>query len=179
MFIVSSIKFSLFYLLLCIAYLLFNQINVIISNDMVISFCGHRDFTPDAEKEKTIIDILLKYAETEQEVICYTGGYGAFDWFATSCIRKAQAIAKNIRNCLIIPYITTSHLDRISLHTKEFDEIIYPPLENIPPKFAIIRRNEWMIDNCDLLIAYVKYSWGGAARTLGYARRKEVRILLV
>lgn len=161
------------------AYLLFNQINVIISNGMVISFCGHREFTPDAEKEKTIIDTLLKYAQLEQEVICYTGGYGAFDWLAASCIRKAQAIAKNIKNCLIIPYITSSYLDRISLHTKEFDEIIYPPLEDVPSKFAIIRRNEWMIDNCNLLIAYVKYNWGGAAKTLEYARRKGKTILLI
>lgn len=146
---------------------------------MVISFCGHREFTPDAEKEKTIIDTLLKYAQTEQEIICYTGGYGAFDWFTASCINKAKKAAPNIVSCLIIPYITASHLDRISLHTKEFDEIIYPPLENIPPKFAIIRRNEWMIDNSDLLIAYVKYSWGGAARTLEYAKRQRIGILSI
>lgn len=128
------------------------------SNDMVISFCGHREFTPVAEKEKTIIDILLKYAETEQKVVCYTGGYGAFDWFAASCIRKAQAMAKNIRNCLIIPYITAAYLDRIRIHIEEFDEIIYPPLENVPYRLAIIRRNEWMVDNSKLLIAYVKDS---------------------
>lgn len=146
---------------------------------MVISFCGHRDFTPDAEKEKTIIDILLKYAETEQEVICYTGGYGAFDWFAASCINKAKKAAHNIVNCLVVPYITSSYLERISLHTKELDEVIYPPLENIPPKFAIIRRNEWMIDNSDLLIAYVKYSWGGAAKTLEYAKRRGKPILSI
>lgn len=159
--------------------MLFNQINAIISNDMVISFCGHRDFTPDADKEKTIIDILLKYAETEQEIVCYTGGYGAFDWFAASCINKAKKAAHNIVNCLVIPYITHSYLARISLHTKEFDEIIYPPLEDVPPKFAIIQRNEWMIDNSDLLIACVKYSWGGAARTLECAKKKKLRILSI
>lgn len=159
--------------------MLFNQINVIISNDMVISFCGHREFTPDAEKEKIIMDILLKFAETEQEVICYTGGYGAFDWFAASCIRKAQRIAKNIRNCLIIPYITASYLDRIKDRKNEFDEIIYPPLESVPPRLAIIRRNKWMVDNSDLLIAYVNYSWGGAAKTLEYAKRRRIEIIFI
>lgn len=146
---------------------------------MVISFCGHRDFTPDAEKEKTIIDTLLKYAETEQEVVCYTGGYGAFDWFAASCIRKAQTTAKNIRNCLIIPYITSSYLDRIKIHIEEFDEIIYPPLESVPLRLAIIRRNEWMVDNSELLIVCVKFSWGGASRTLEYAKRKGKPILSI
>ena len=172
MFIVSSIRFLIFYILLCIAYLLFNQINVIISNDMVISFCGHREFAPNAEKEKFIIDTLIKYASTTDKLYCYTGGYGAFDWFAASCINKAKKAAPNIVSCLIIPYITISYLDRISLHTKKFDEIIYPPLESVPLRLAIIRRNKWMIDNSKLLIAYVKYSWGGAARTLEYAKRK-------
>ncbi len=146
---------------------------------MVISFCGHRDFTPDAEKEKTIIDILLKYAETEKKVICYTGGYGAFDWFAASCVRKAQVKAKNIRNCLIIPYITPSYLDRIKIYKEEFDEIIYPSLEGVPLRFAIIRRNEWIIDNSDLLIACVKCSWGGTAKTLQYAKRKKLTIIYI
>lgn len=146
---------------------------------MVISFCGHREFIPDAEKEKFIIDTLIKYANTTDKLYCYTGGYGAFDWFAASCINKAKKAAPNILSCLIIPYITASHLDRISLHEKEFDEIIYPPLENVPPKFAIIHRNEWMIDNCNLLIAYVKYNWGGAAKTLEYAKKRGVKILLV
>ena len=33
-----------------------------------------------------------------------------------------------------------------------------------------------MVDNSKLLIAYVKYSWGGASRTLEYAKRKGVEI---
>lgn len=146
---------------------------------MVISFCGHREFIPDAEKEKYIIDTLIKYANITDKLYCYTGGYGTFDWFAASCINRAKKATHNIVSCLIIPYITASHLDRISLHTKEFDEIIYPPLENVPPKFAIILRNEWMIDNSDLLIAYVKYSWSGAARTLEYAKKKGIKILSI
>lgn len=146
---------------------------------MVISFCGHREFIPDAEKEKFIIDTLINYANTTDKLYCYTGGYGAFDWFAASCINKAKKAAPNILSYLIIPYITASHLDKICLYTKEFDEIIYPPLEDVPPKFAIIRRNEWMIDNSDLLIACVKYSWGGAAKTLEYAKKRGKPILSI
>ena len=52
--------------------------------------------------------------------------------------------------------------------------MIYPALENVPPKYAIIRRNEWMIDKADLLIAYVTHGWGGAARTYRYAKQKGI-----
>lgn len=62
---------------------------------------------------------------------------------------------------------------------RRFDDIIYPPIENVPYKYAIIRRNEWMIDVADFVIAYVKYSWGGAARSLEYAKRKKKNIIQI
>ena len=39
------------------------------------------------------------------------------------------------------------------------------------------KRNEWMVEQADLVIAYVKYSWGGAAKTLECAKRKKVPII--
>lgn len=56
---------------------------------------------------------------------------------------------------------------------KKFDNTIYPEIENVPPKFAIIKRNEWMIDKSDFLIAYVEHNCGGAYRTLGYVKNKK------
>ena len=38
-------------------------------------------------------------------------------------------------------------------------------------------RNEWMVDSAELVIAYVKYSWGGASKTLEYAKRKMKQII--
>ena len=35
-----------------------------------------------------------------------------------------------------------------------------------------------MIQNCDAVVAYVVHGWGGAARTLEYARRKQKQIIL-
>lgn len=56
---------------------------------------------------------------------------------------------------------------------KIFDDTIYPDIEKVPPGFAIIKRNEWMIDNSDFLIAYVKNDFGGAYKTLQYAEKKK------
>ena len=57
--------------------------------------------------------------------------------------------------------------------SKIFDDTIYPDLEKIPRRFAIVKRNEWMIKNSNFLIAYVDHSWGGASKTLEYAKRKK------
>ena len=39
------------------------------------------------------------------------------------------------------------------------------------------RRNEWMVRRSDVIVAYVLHSWGGAAKTLDYARKKKKIIL--
>ena len=58
-----------------------------------------------------------------------------------------------------------------------YDESLYPPLENVLPKFAISKRNEWMITNADLIIAYVNHSYGGAYKTLKIAKRRKKKIV--
>ena len=146
---------------------------------MIVTFCGHRDFVETAEAENQLTMFLEKYARENVRLVCYNGGYGNFDYFAAKCFQRLQERYSNIRNCLILPYIDQTFLDRIEIVKNHFDETIYPPLETVPRKYAIIRRNEWMVDSADVVIACVKYSWGGAARTLEYARRKRKNIIQI
>ena len=146
---------------------------------MIVTFCGHRDFVETAEAENQLTMFLEKYARENVRLVCYNGGYGNFDYFAAKCVQRMQEQYSNIRNCLVLPYIDQPFLDRIAVFTNRFDETIYPPLENVPRRYAIIRRNEWMVDSADVVIACVKYSWGGAARALEYARRKRKNIIQI
>lgn len=146
---------------------------------MIVTFCGHRDFVETAEAENQLTMFLEKYARENVRLVCYNGGYGNFDYFAAKCVQRMQEQYSNIRNCLVLPYIDQPFLDRIAVFTNRFDETIYPPLENVPRRYAIIRRNEWMVDSADVVIACVKYSWGGAARTLEYARQKRKNIIQI
>ncbi|MEG1529959.1 MAG: hypothetical protein RR405_06335, partial [Clostridia bacterium] len=72
------------------------------------------------------------------------------------------------------PYIAEGYQTRLKwiIESKLYDEIIYPELEEVPYKFAISKRNEWMVDNADLVIAFVNHHFGGAYSTLQYAKRK-------
>ena len=58
-----------------------------------------------------------------------------------------------------------------------YDASIYPPIENVPPKFAILKRNEWMMTNADLIIAYIKHDYGGAYKSLQVAKRRKKNII--
>lgn len=75
----------------------------------------------------------------------------------------------------ITPYLDKNY-SKLELAKYYYDNVIFPPIESVPRKFAILKRNEWMVNSADLVIAYVTYSWGGAAKTLAYAKRKNVPI---
>ena len=43
-----------------------------------------------------------------------------------------------------------------------YDEIVYPrELYKVHYKSAITKRNEWLVENSDMLIAYVVHDYGG------------------
>ena len=50
-------------------------------------------------------------------------------------------------------------------------------IENIPPRFAINYRNKFMLEAADIVVTYVKHSWGGAAKYKRLAEKKNRRII--
>lgn len=70
-------------------------------------------------------------------------------------LRKSYSDVK-CENIFITPYITESYKLRNELMKKRFDCILYPPIENTPYRFAIIRRNEWMVKNLTLFYATLR-----------------------
>lgn len=98
--------------------------------------------------------------------------YGNFDYLCASTLRELKKQHPTIKLILVLPYLNSSMM------TEGYDETVYPPLESVPKRFAISRRNEWMVRESDIVVAYVTHGWGGAAKTLEYARRKKKQIFL-
>ena len=145
---------------------------------MIITFCGHSNcLLGDEEKEK-LKQLLIKEIRKNPTCKFYLGGYGAFDSLCLRTLRELKTDFPNIELLFITPYLDKNY-SKLQLAKYYYDDVIFPPIENVPRKFAILKRNEWMVDSADLVIAYVKYSWGGAAKTLEYAKRKKVPIVNV
>ena len=76
----------------------------------------------------------------------------------------------HIRSCQVLSYLPEKF---DSSSDDLFDETIYPEgLETVPLRLAYLRRNRWMVEQADFLIAYVKFP-GGAKTMLEYAERKN------
>ena len=56
-------------------------------------------------------------------------------------------------------------------------DILPNGIENIPPRFAINYRNKSMIEAADIVVTYVKHSWGGAAKYKLLAEKKNRQII--
>lgn len=140
----------------------------------ICSFAGHADIFTNKEglKEK-VTDIATRLIENENVDTFYNGGKGAFDLLCVSVVEKLKKKYTGIRSHLILSYIPGEKKESDKEFYSNFDNIIYPGLERIPPRYAILKRNEWMIDNSDFLIAYVGHNWGGAYKTLQYAKKKN------
>lgn len=139
---------------------------------MLVTFCGHKDLAKEAqvkEKLEAVIASLIEEGASE----FYLGGYGSFDSMAAKTVREMKKTHPEAQGILVIPYMDRDYNKEL------YDGSIYPPLENTPLRFAISKRNEWMVDQADVVVAYVTHDWGGASKTLEYAQRKKKRIILI
>ena len=137
---------------------------------MIITFCGHSQYTESKEDEQKILSLLSELIG-DRPAELYLGGYGAFDAFARKCGRKYQASHPSTKLIFVSPYIKANYPNDL------YDEIIYPSLEEKPQKFAILYRNKWMVEQADYIIAYITHSWGGAYQTYLHAKRKNKALL--
>ena len=114
-----------------------------------------------------------------EHVVFYCGGYGEFDLICSRVCRSLKDVWPDSETVFVTPYLNPSQQQRIRelLENRLYDSSVYPPLENVHPRFAILKRNEWMIEKADLVFAYVNVSYGGAAKGFAYAKQKGKTVI--
>ena len=108
----------------------------------------------------------------------FCGGYGEFDGLASRAvdILRKRYPDVGIKKYFVAPYLDPSYLKKLEFIKEYYDEIIYPPIENVPPQFAILERNHWMISNSDIGIYYCQYKYGNTGKLLSYAKSKSLEL---
>ena len=146
---------------------------------MIITFIGHSFVSSQKRIEKIVKEQIRNNITNVESITCYLGGYGDFDRICAHACRELKQEYSAIEIVYVTPYITLSEQNKIQemLNYGLYDASIYPPIENVPPKFAILKRNEWMMTNADLIIAYIKHDYGGAYKSLQVAKRRKKNII--
>ena len=137
---------------------------------MIVTFCGHRQIADKDTVRKRLKEEILKLLRAGHRKF-YLGGYGDFDNLAAVVLNELKDTYPDMERLLILPYP-----DR-NVDTSLYDGTLYPPLENVPKRFAISHRNRWMTENASVMVACVDHDWGGAAKTLEHAVKKGLQII--
>ena len=47
----------------------------------------------------------------------------------------------------------------------------------VPPRYAIDRRNKWMLKQADFVVTYITHDWGGAAKFAKMAEKQGKKVI--
>ena len=132
----------------------------------ICTFFGHRD--APQEIVPTLHEVLKKLIEQHGVTEFYVGNQGNFDHMVKAEVVRLQEGYPNIRYTEVLAY-----LPKEKARQAEYENTLYPDgLELVPPKFAIDKRNRWMLDHADVVVTYVTATFGGAAKFKSLAEKK-------
>ena len=139
---------------------------------MVCTFFGHRNVPSGVRValEAVLIDLI----ENKGADVFYVGNLGEYDRIVREVLRQLKGRYPHIRYAIVLAYMPTVR----DAYLYKDTETLYPEgLERVPPKFAISKRNRWMVEQADMAITYVVNNYGGAAQFQGMARRKGKTVI--
>ena len=145
-------------------------------NTYRVVFFGHRNFNDHRTVDEKFLPLLKRLFLEKPYVELYIGRNGEFDIYAAMLVKHAQNAMGKANNELIavFPY-TQKHMEYFQNY---YDTIIIPECSQMShPKYAITKRNKWMVEQADLFVCYVKYKKGGAYTALKYAKKLNKEIV--
>ena len=136
-------------------------------------FFGHREVTHNIRAKLTAIieKLITETGVTE----FYVGHQGQFDRIVYSVLKELGIKYPHIRHTVVLAYMPDEHIKEVY-----GEDTLFPDgLENVPIKFAISKRNAWMIQHSDYAVCYVHKITGGAAKFREKAEKKGLRVMQV
>lgn len=133
------------------------------------TFFGHADCPEEIKPhlKETICAMIAKGIDT-----FYVGDKGKFDGYVRTVLKEVQTQYPYIHYSVVLAYLPQKQnfLD----HS---DTILPEGVEVGPIRFAIDRRNRWMLANADTVICYINHNWGGAAKFVAMAVQKGKKVI--
>ena len=103
----------------------------------------------------------------------YVGNQGQFDAMVYGCLKQLKRQYPGIRYYVVLAYLPgEKELSFVS------EETLYPEeVAKGTRKFAIHRRNCWLVKNANYCICYITHTWGGAYRYVEMAEKRGVSLI--
>lgn len=140
---------------------------------MICTFFGHKD-TPE-NIQPLLRTVIIDLIQNKNVDLFYVGNNGNFDFMVKNTLKLLKLSYPHIKYSVVLSYMPNHKNGSANI---DYSDTIYPEeLENIPPKYAIVKRNQWMIRQSDYVITYVKYTTGGAIKFKKLAEKQKKIVL--
>lgn len=137
---------------------------------MNCAFFGHRN--APSEIKILLKEAILHLIQTEGVHNFFVGNNGNFDFYVQCVLKELKDEGLDICFDIVL-----SHLGEIALSENQSETIFPEGLETVLPRFAISKRNDWLIKNSSFLIAYVTYTFSSSYQWMQKAAKKGLKII--
>ena len=142
----------------------------------ICAFFGHRDVVLSSY-DKSVLEKVCRKLIYEEEVYEF--------WFTNNgeCDFYARQVLVEMRENNF-PEIDVCILPAYSLSDGLFDvlsdkyQLLFPgELYHVPWKAAIVKRNEYMVKNADIILCYITRHYGGAYKAVKLAEKLKKKVI--
>ncbi len=139
---------------------------------MVCTFLGHRADLPEGLGEvikTTVVELIQRHGVRK----FYVGNEGKFDWLTAQVLQNLQKKYPQIEVEVVLAYLP---LNQDTMSQKKLPTLYPQEVAEAPKRFAICRRNDWMLQRADYAVCYVKFV-GGAKQFMEKAVRQKKYVI--
>ena len=142
---------------------------------MTVSFFGHRKICGNEEIKRKLKEILQKLIAENGATNFYVGNNGEYDTIVRKTLKELKKDYPQINYAVVLSYLPIENKIK---ENDDYSDTIFPEeLAKVPRRFAIDKRNHWMIERSSAVVTYVKNNIGGAAKFKEIAEKKGLNII--
>ena len=137
---------------------------------MTCTFFGHKNCY--GLDEKTLENAVIRLIEEGVDHFL-VGNQGEFDRVVCRLLKDLKKQYSHIQYSVVLAYLPIKKQEY-----DDFSDTVFPEEVAIgPAKFAIERRNNWMIERSDYCLCYIDHTYGGAYKFAKKATRRKLTVI--
>ena len=135
------------------------------------TFFGHRECPNEIQPK--LREVLIDLIENHGVRMFYVGNQGQYDALVRHTLRELKAESLEIDYAVVLAYMPGKKGEYEDLS----DTLLPEEVAAVPPRYAIDRRNKWMLKHADFVVTYITHDWGGAAKFAKMAEKQGKRVI--
>ena len=135
------------------------------------TFFGHRECPNEIQPK--LREVLIDLIENHGVQMFYVGNQGQYDTLVRHVLCELKAEYPEIDYAVVLAYMPKGKEEYEDLS----DTLLPEEVAAVPPRYAIDRRNKWMLKHADFVVTYITHDWGGAAKFAKMAERLGKKVI--